>query len=89
MLVLAIFLAELSPFSPYLSPGNIIANMPPIYDIKATFAFHVSAFTNTQFIVQISLIAVALVLATYAYHFIQRLALRLVHSGLARQSTTS
>jgi hypothetical protein len=86
ILILALFAAELSPFSPYLSLGHIVANMPPFYNWKEMFSFHVSAFMQTQFVVQISLVAVALVLSTYVYRFIQHLVWRLARSGLASQS---
>lgn len=87
MLILAVFIAEISPFSPYLSLRHIIANMPPLYNLKAVLAFHVSAFIHTQFIVQISLIAVAVVIATYVYRFIERITENLTRAGMAaRQS---
>ena len=86
VLVLLGFIFELSPFSPYLSLRHIFANMPPLYDVKAFLYFHMAAFVHTQLVVQLSLIAVALVLATYAHHLITRIADRLAHSGLSGQS---
>lgn len=67
LLIIGLFLAEISPFSPYLSLRHIIANMPHLTDPKALYTFHTSAFMHTQLIVQISLIAVAIVLASYFY----------------------
>ena len=81
--IIGVFLFELSPFSPYLSVKNIFANMPPLYDLKALLVFHTVAFMNTQFIVQISLIAVGAVLMTYAYSLVRNMADKSAHSGLA------
>lgn len=64
--VVAIVAAELSPLSPFVSLSNVIANMPDFTDVKALWIFHMYAFLNTHLIVQISLIAFAFVLASYA-----------------------
>lgn len=87
--ILGVFALELSPFLPYLSIQNIFANMPPLYNPKALFVFHTVAFMHTQLIVQISLIAVGLVLATYVYSLVRSLIDKMSHPRLTGQSVST
>lgn len=73
LMVMGLFLAEISPFSPYLSLRHIFYNMPEVTNFKALYNFHTTAFMQTQPIVQITIIAVLIVLASYFYALCRRL----------------
>jgi hypothetical protein len=63
----ALVAAELTPFLPFVSVRHVIINMPAITNLKDLYSFHVSAFMNTELIIQISIISLVLVFAAYVY----------------------
>lgn len=63
--VVAIVAAELSPLSPFISLNHVIANMPSVTNIKAMLVFNYFAFLHTHIFIQVSLIALAFVFASY------------------------
>lgn len=69
----ALVVVELTPFLPLVSLQHVIANMPALTDLKALYSYEVSAFMNTELVVQVSVVATICVLAVYAYKMISNL----------------
>ncbi len=79
---IALVAAELTPFLPFISIRNVIANMSNAADIKAFYFFNLSAFLNTEFVVQTSVVALACLILIYTYKMISGIVL---HSALLRR----
>lgn len=65
--IIALVAFELSPFSPFISIEHVIANMPRFSDVPALLNFNLTAFLHTNLFIQMSLLAFALVCASFIY----------------------
>lgn len=66
----ALVFIELTPFLPFVSLNHIISNMPNITNLKSLYSYQVSAFMNTELVVQVSFAALVIVLVSYVYSVI-------------------
>lgn len=49
-----------------ISVGNVVANSPSIFDVNSVYNFSLSAFINTEFIIQILSVGVLMVIILLA-----------------------
>lgn len=82
---LALIVAELTPFLPFVSLRNVITNMSDLSGFNEFYSFQLSAFLNTELVVQVSIVAVMCVLVMYVYNTFHSALLKtaFLRSGLA------